>query len=55
MPVTRACAYLGVSRSGYYEFSQHTPSSLEIENTALAEPSFSSMKGGMEREGYKWS
>ncbi|WP_163654657.1 IS3 family transposase [Listeria sp. PSOL-1] len=31
------CAYLGVSRSGYYKFLQHTPSPLEIENVTLAE------------------
>lgn len=37
MPVKRAGAYLGVSRSGYYKFLHHTPSSLEIENTTLAE------------------
>ncbi|EII4617413.1 transposase [Listeria monocytogenes] len=56
MPVKRACAYLGVSRSGYYKFLHHTPSSLEIEDTTLAEliqTIFLSTKGDMVRGGYR--
>ncbi|EOZ2501347.1 IS3 family transposase [Enterococcus dongliensis] len=35
--VKRACAYLGVSRSGYYKFLQHQPSNLELENSVLSD------------------
>ncbi|HFE9852592.1 TPA: IS3 family transposase [Enterococcus faecalis] len=37
MSVKRACAYLGVSRSGYYKSLQHESSNLELENSVLSE------------------